>query len=140
MLYCLWFDDAVRRCPAIFSPMNGVLTCDAANLYGSRCSVACIPGYSVDGQPAQTECLSDRQWSNDVPDCRRKSTTVDRAVTYSFMLLSAFFCAFQGALAALPFGLFTSLLARYAANIQNYKATQFGRATSSSCSESIRAS
>ena len=61
-----------RRCPAIFSPSNGVLTCDAANLYGSRCSVACIPGYSVNGQPTQTECLPDQQWSNDVSPCRRE--------------------------------------------------------------------
>ena len=66
----------MRRCPAIFSPTNGVLTCDAANLYGSRCSVACIPGYSVDDQPAQTECLPDRQWSTDVPTCRRKFSTL----------------------------------------------------------------
>ena len=65
---------SVRRCPAIFSPTSGVLTCDAANLYGSRCSVACIPGYSLHGQPAQTECLPDRQWSTDVPACRRKFT------------------------------------------------------------------
>ena len=79
---CVCVVVTVRRCPAIFSPTNGVLTCDAANLYGSRCSVACIPGYSVGGQPAQTECLPDRQWSNDVPTCRRKLHSFGHLLMY----------------------------------------------------------
>ncbi|KAI0214769.1 hypothetical protein LSAT2_000070 [Lamellibrachia satsuma] len=59
----------VIRCRALYNPLFGVLTCDASNVYGSTCSVSCIPGYSVVGD-ARIKCGRGRQWSGDIPFCR----------------------------------------------------------------------
>lgn len=39
--------------------------------YGSVVQFSCFPGYEMSGA-AETECLSNGQWSGDVPTCERE--------------------------------------------------------------------
>ena len=66
-LFCL----SVIRCAPLQNPHYGMVECDSGNLYGSTCTISCIPGYSIVGHDRIT-CKQDGHWSDDIPFCRSK--------------------------------------------------------------------
>ena len=68
LLFCL----SVIRCAPLQNPHYGMVECDSGNLYGSTCTISCIPGYSIVGHDRIT-CKQDGHWSDDIPFCRSKS-------------------------------------------------------------------
>ncbi|XP_030583792.1 P-selectin [Archocentrus centrarchus] len=62
----------VIKCPPIFSPVMGNMTCvDPVEpfSYGSWCNFTCQEGYYLTGDKALT-CLTSKQWSKSTPTCR----------------------------------------------------------------------
>ncbi|XP_029356110.1 P-selectin [Echeneis naucrates] len=61
----------VKKCPPIFPPAAGNVTCvDAVEpfSFGSRCNVTCQEGYHLTGD-SSLACLASGQWSKPTPAC-----------------------------------------------------------------------
>ncbi|XP_038055355.1 sushi, von Willebrand factor type A, EGF and pentraxin domain-containing protein 1-like [Patiria miniata] len=58
----------VRRC-GVHPPVTwGTVSCSHGNMYGSKCSISCMSGYSIRGSSKRT-CRINRMWSGAKPSC-----------------------------------------------------------------------
>lgn len=67
----------MRRCPALFPPMHGYLTCSSdGNNYGATCDYHCDGGYELRGVSSRV-CQYDRNWAGRPAECVRESASIE---------------------------------------------------------------
>lgn len=65
----------VRRCPALFPPLHGYLTCSSdGNNYGATCEYLCDGGYERTGVSSRV-CQFNRNWDGAPAECVRESAS-----------------------------------------------------------------
>lgn len=71
---CFFFCVSGRSCGNLLPPTNGEIASFSCNDYaGSVATVACKPGYSINGAKMRT-CMSNGQWSGVSTKCTREYT------------------------------------------------------------------
>lgn len=65
----------VRRCPTLFPPLHGYLTCSSdGNNYGATCEYHCDGGYERMGVSSRV-CQFNRNWDRAPAECVRESAS-----------------------------------------------------------------
>lgn len=63
----------VRRCPTLFAPLHGYVTCSSdGNNYGATCEYRCDGGYELRGISSRV-CLFSGDWDGEPALCERES-------------------------------------------------------------------
>lgn len=66
---------SVLHCPALYSPVNGELSCTSSFSYGSTCSFSCEEGFLLQGA-SEISCTKMAKWSQEPPHCEGNNQTL----------------------------------------------------------------